>query len=95
MQKENLKTSLCSVPVEGTGFKIRKDRSQGQVPVLPKTAILSLIEAMKKAGFPKTSYDFFDIIKFSFTLIYARDIAALLLITEKKRYNEFKTNINC
>ena len=61
MLKENIKISLCSVPVEGTGFKIRKDRSQGQCPIIPKTAIVSLVEAMKNAGFPSSSFDFFDI----------------------------------
>ena len=68
MQKETIRTSLCSIPVEGTDFKIRKDRSQGQVPVLPKTAIISLIEAMKKAGFPSSTYDFFDIDMLHFEL---------------------------
>jgi radical SAM superfamily enzyme YgiQ (UPF0313 family) len=61
MQKNSIKTSLCSVPVESTDFKKRKNRSQGQCPILPKTAIVSLVEAMKKAGFPSSSFDFFDI----------------------------------
>ena len=68
MQKDTIRTTLCSVPVEGTDFKIRKDRSQGQVPILPKTAIISLIEAMKKAGFPSSTYDFFDIDMLHFEL---------------------------
>ena len=68
MQKDHIRTSLCSIPVEGTDFKIRKNRSQGQVPVLPKTAIISLIEAMKKAGFPPSTYDFFDIDMLHFEL---------------------------
>ena len=61
MHKNTIKTSLCSIPVESTDFKIRKNRSQGQCPILPKTAIVSLVEAMKKAGFPSSSFDFFDI----------------------------------
>ena len=61
MQKNTIKTSLCSIPVENTDFKIRKNRSQGQCPIIPKTAIISLVEAMKKAGFPTSSFDFFDI----------------------------------
>ena len=61
MLRENLKTSLCSVPVEGTGFEIRKNRSQGQCPIIPKTAIVSLVEVMKRAGFSPSSFDFYDI----------------------------------
>ena len=59
MQTENFKTSLCSVPVEGTNFEIRKNRSQGQCPITPKTAIVSLVESTKRAGFPAP--DFYDI----------------------------------
>ena len=68
MQKDSIRTSLCSIPVEGYDLKIRKNRSQGQVPITPKTAIISLIEAMKKAGFPSSAYDFFDIDMLHFEL---------------------------
>ena len=61
MDKENIKISLCSVPVEGWGVRLDRKRSEGSLGIMPKVAIVSLVDAMKKAGFPKSSYDFYDI----------------------------------
>ena len=62
LSKTSIKTSLCSVPVEGTNdFRTRKNRNEGEMPILPKVAIISLIEAMKKADFSESTFDFFDI----------------------------------
>ena len=61
LNKENIKTSLCSVPVEGWGVRLDRKRSEGSLGIMPKVAIVSLVDAMKKAGYPKSSYDFYDI----------------------------------
>ena len=58
---KNIKVSLCSVPVEGWGVRLDRKRSEGSLGIMPKVAIVSLVDAMKKAGFPKSSYDFYDI----------------------------------
>ena len=61
MNKQNIKVSLCSVPVEGWGARLDRQRSEGSLGIMPKVAIVSLVDAMKKAGFPASSYDFYDI----------------------------------
>ena len=58
---KNIRVSLCSVPVEGWGVRLDRKRSEGSLGIMPKVAIVSLIDAMKKAGFSKSSYDFYDI----------------------------------
>tara|TARA_B100001964_G_scaffold178966_1_gene197458 strand:+ start:563 stop:733 length:171 start_codon:yes stop_codon:yes gene_type:complete len=55
---KNIKASLCSVPVEGWGVRLDRKRSEGSLGIVPKVAIVSLVNAMKKAGFPKSSYVF-------------------------------------
>ena len=61
LNKESIKVSLCSVPVEGWGARLDRKRSEGSLGIMPKVAIVSLVDAMKKAGFPSSSYDFYDI----------------------------------
>ena len=56
-----MNTLICSVPVETPGAKLRRKRSEGSLGIMPKVAIVSLVDAMKKAGFPSSSYDFYDI----------------------------------
>ena len=58
---KSIKASLCSVPVEGWGVRLDRKRSEGSLGIQPKVAIVSLVDAMKKAGFPNSSYDFYDI----------------------------------
>ena len=58
---KNIKASLCSVPVEGWGIRLDRKRSEGSLGIMPKVAIVSLVTQMKKAGFPPSSYDFYDI----------------------------------
>jgi anaerobic magnesium-protoporphyrin IX monomethyl ester cyclase len=53
--------SLCSVPVEGAGTKLDRLRSEGPTGVVPKVAILSLINWMEKNGYRPEDYDFYDI----------------------------------
>lgn len=61
MDKTKIKASLCSVPVEGWGVKLDRKRSEGSLGIVPKVAIVSLVDAMKRAGFPKSTYDFYDV----------------------------------
>ena len=48
---ENIKyvnSVLCSIPVETPGGKLRRKRSEGPVPIMPKIAITSLNHWAKK-----------------------------------------------
>lgn len=50
---------LCSIPVETPGGTLRRPRSEGPVPIMPKIAITSLNHWTEKNGFPKCK--FYDI----------------------------------
>lgn len=53
---------LCSLPSEPTFFKAnRRIRSEGELPVPPKMAIVSLVKYMLKTGVDESEYDFYDI----------------------------------
>lgn len=54
-----MEITLCSVPVETPGGKLRRKRSEGSSPIQPKLAISSLHAWSKKHGFKNTK--FFDI----------------------------------
>ena len=54
-----MEITLCSVPVETPGGKLRRKRSEGSSPIQPKLAISSLHAWSKKHGFHNTK--FFDI----------------------------------
>jgi radical SAM superfamily enzyme YgiQ (UPF0313 family) len=54
-----MNVTLCSVPVETPGGKLRRKRSEGSSPIQPKIAISSLDNWSKKHGFNNTK--FFDI----------------------------------
>ena len=54
-----MKVVLCSVPVESPGSVLRRERSEGPKPIMPKVAITSLNHWAKKHGFD--TCDFFDI----------------------------------
>lgn len=54
-----MEITLCSVPVETPGGKLRRKRSEGSSPIQPKLAISSLHSWSKKHGFHNTK--FFDI----------------------------------
>lgn len=54
-----MEITLCSVPVETPGGKLRRKRSEGSSPIAPKLAISSLHAWSKKHGFKNTK--FFDI----------------------------------
>lgn len=68
-----MRVSLFSVPVEleytdllptvqaATDVFVSSIRTQGQLPVMPKIAIVNLIKWMQKHGFDESQYDFFDI----------------------------------
>ena len=59
---ENIKyvnSVLCSIPVETPGGKLRRKRSEGPVPIMPKIAITSLNHWAKKNNFNECK--FFDI----------------------------------
>ena len=46
--KQKLNSSLCSIPVETPGGKLRRKRSEGPSPIMPKIAITSLNNWTKK-----------------------------------------------
>ena len=55
----SVKSILCSVPVETPGGVLRRKRSEGPVPIMPKIAITSLNNWTEKNGFPSSK--FYDI----------------------------------
>lgn len=55
----SVKSILCSVPVETPGGILRRKRSEGPVPIMPKIAITSLNNWTEKNGFPSSK--FYDI----------------------------------
>ena len=69
----NMRISLLSVPVEPDYMdfvpKVRPDtdvfvasmRSESQLPIMPKIAIVSLIKWMERHGYTKNQYDFYDV----------------------------------
>ena len=52
---------LCSVPVETAGSLLDRKRSEGNLPISPKVAIISLIRWMEQNGYSKKNWDFYDI----------------------------------
>ena len=68
-----MKVSLLTVPVEvdytdlvpevraDTDVFVSSSRSEGQLPVMPKIAIVSLIKWMESNGFSKDEYDYYDV----------------------------------
>ena len=69
-----IRASLLTVPVEpdytdlipsaarpAEDVFVSSIRSVGQMPVMPKIAIVSLINAMKRAGYTDINYDFYDV----------------------------------
>ncbi|HLB74597.1 MAG TPA: radical SAM protein [Sedimentisphaerales bacterium] len=51
-----MKVLLCTIPLN-----IGVPRNEGQWPIMPKVAIVSLIKWMESHGYTKTAYDFYDI----------------------------------
>lgn len=58
---KSFKVSLCSVPVEGAGTKLDRDRSEGSLGIVPKVAIVSLVVWMERNGYKRENWDFLDI----------------------------------
>ena len=52
---------LCSVPVEGAGTLLDRQRHEGSLAISPKVAIISLIKWMERNGYSKKNWDFYDI----------------------------------
>lgn len=52
-----MKILLCSVPVERPGEELRRKRSEGTFPIMPKVAITSLNSWGEKNGFKSDFYD--------------------------------------
>ena len=52
---------LCSVPVEGAGTLLDRQRSEGSLAISPKVAIISLIKWMERNGYSKKNWDFYDV----------------------------------
>ena len=48
---------ICSVPVESAGAKLRRKRSEGSFPIMPKIACTSLNNWAEKNGFKCNYYD--------------------------------------
>jgi|MDTF01.1.fsa_nt_gb anaerobic magnesium-protoporphyrin IX monomethyl ester cyclase len=57
--KQKLNSILCSIPVETPGGKLRRKRSEGPSPIMPKIAITSLNNWTKKNNFKECK--FYDI----------------------------------
>ena len=51
-----METVLCSVPVEIPGTQMRRKRSEGPLPILPKIAITHLNNWAEKNGFPTCKF---------------------------------------
>jgi len=51
-----MKVLLCTIPLN-----IGVPRNEGQWPIMPKVAIVSLIKWMERQGYTKAEYDFYDI----------------------------------
>ena len=51
-----METVICSVPVETPGSPLRRERSEGSFPIMPKTAITSLNNWSERNGFPTCKY---------------------------------------
>lgn len=51
-----MKALLCTVPLD-IGF----DRSKGDLPIMPKIAIVSIVKWMQREGFTPDEYDFYDV----------------------------------
>jgi len=79
---KSIKASLCSVPVEGVGVKLDRKRSEGSLGIMPKVAIVSLVTAMKRANYPPSSYDFYDI-----DMLYPSDDEI------RKYFSSYKPNV--
>lgn len=56
-----MKVCLCSIPVEGINTELNRGRDEGPLGIVPKVAIVSLINWMKKYGYTEEEYDFYDI----------------------------------
>ncbi len=52
-----MKTLICSVPVEAPGAKLRRKRSEGSFPIMPKIACTALNNWAEKNGFKCAYYD--------------------------------------
>jgi radical SAM superfamily enzyme YgiQ (UPF0313 family) len=56
-----MKICLCSLPVEGANQPLDRQRHEGPLGIVPKTAILSLVYEMQRNGYDSSQYDFYDI----------------------------------
>lgn len=68
-----MRISLLTVPVEtdyssltpkavaGTDVFVPSARSEGQMPVMPKIAIVSLVNWMERNGYSRSDWDFYDV----------------------------------
>lgn len=68
-----MRISLLTVPVEvdyrdfvpeireGTDVFVPSIRSEGQLPVMPKIAIVSLVKWMEKHGYTRSDWDYYDV----------------------------------
>lgn len=75
--KHQLDSVLCSVPVETPGGKLRRKRSEGATPIMPKIAITSLNHYAVKNNFRPCK--FFDI-----DMLYPDDIQIEKFFSENK-----------
>ena len=68
-----MRIALCTVPVEPEYLDLTPKvsyendvlspsvRSEGQLPIMPKIAIVSIVKWMEKHGYPRETYDYYDI----------------------------------
>jgi len=61
LENDDFMALLCSVPVEGAGTLLDRERSEGSLAISPKVAIISLIKWMERNGYSKKNWDFYDI----------------------------------
>ena len=57
----DLKIVFCSIPVEGIGSKLDRGRDEGSLGIVPKVAIVALVNWLEENGYNEKNWDFLDI----------------------------------
>ena len=57
----DIKIVFCSVPVEGIGSKLDRGRDEGSLGIVPKVAIVALVNWLEQNGYTEENWDFVDI----------------------------------
>jgi anaerobic magnesium-protoporphyrin IX monomethyl ester cyclase len=57
----DFRVAIFSVPVEGWGVALDRQRSEGSLGIVPKVAVVALVKWMERNGFSPETWDFFDV----------------------------------